>query len=191
MLFSEAAKIFEEDGYVLNNHPVYGECFVKSFETGLIVSTAFVCIQSVLSRKTVVRIERKEKTNDGLSKDIFMNLIQDKYVISLHSECISVIESSVIFIDMLLCKIRDNIDTMYSYNNIYYTTAIIHRRNSITEIKTKYDSEGDLNKTRFEILFRNSTLKSNEPFSKKITFSDLMKRDLFELVDEVERLYLL
>lgn len=182
--FNKIANMFEEDGYVLNNHPIYGECFVKSFETGFIVSTAFVCNQSVLSRKTVVRIERKEKTNDGLSKDIFMNLIQDKYIISLNNECTLIIESSVIFIDMLLCKIRDNIDIVYSYNSLYYATVIVHKTKSITEIKTKHDS-GDLNKTRFEISIRNPTSKSNEPFSKKITFNELIERDLFELVGEI------
>jgi hypothetical protein len=190
MLFSEATKIFEEDGYVLNNHPIYGECFVKSFEADFIVSTAFVCVPSVLPREAVVRIERKEKANNGLFTDIFTNLIQDKYVISLNNECTLIIESSVIFIDMFLCKIRDNIDIVYSYNSLYYATAIIHKTKSITEIKTKYDS-GDLSKTRFEISIRNSTSKSNEPFSKKITFNDLIKRDLFELVDEIEKLYLL
>jgi hypothetical protein len=93
-------KIFEEDGYVLNNHPIYGECFVKSFEADFIVSTAFVCVPSVLPREAVVRIERKEKANNGLFTDIFTNLIQDKYVISLNNECTLIIESSVIFIDM-------------------------------------------------------------------------------------------
>jgi hypothetical protein len=190
MLFNEAVKVFEEDGYVLGNHSVYGECFVKSFETDLIVSTAFVCIPSVLPREIAVRIERKEKTNNSLLTDIFTNLIQDKYIIRLHNECTLVIESSVAFIDKLICKIRDNIETIYSYNNIYYCMAIVHKTNSVTEITTLYDSEGDLNKMRFEILFRNSSLK--QPFHmKKITFNDLMKRDLFELINEVEKLYLL